>query len=181
MNISMQNHIDNLRLKLETLWDEKLAPRYDALGESEQRTVKIAAVMLPLIIFIFGIVLPILDTNKALHHDIAILSQQVAEANQLADILARKPKQQGSTNNNNILSDVDKLARQTGVRSYMTRLRPQQVMGAGQRLQTQIKNVPYQKLTRFLTTLENNGYNLTKLKIQAAGIGIVHMQASIGR
>ena len=86
MNISLQNHIDNLGLKLETLWAEKVAPHYDALGESEQRTVKIAAVILPLVIFVFGIVLPILDTNKALHDDVATLSKQVAEANQLADI-----------------------------------------------------------------------------------------------
>ena len=63
----------------------------------------------------------------------------------------------------------------------MTRLRPQQIMGAGQRLQTQIKSVPYQKLTHFLSILEKNGYNFTNLKIQAAGVGIVHMQASIGR
>jgi type II secretory pathway component PulM len=181
MNISLQNHIDNLRLKLETMWAEKVAPHYDALGESEQRTVKIAAVILPLVIFIFGIVLPILDANKSLHGDVATLSKQVAEANLLADTLASQPKQQGSTNTNNILSDIDKLARQTGVRSYMTRLRPQQIMGAGQRLQTQIKNVPYQKLTHFLSILEKNGYNFTKLKIQAAGVGIVHMQASIGR
>jgi len=181
MNISLQNHIDSLRLKLETIWNEKLAPRYDALGESEQRTVKIAAVILPLIIFVFGVALPTIDSNKALHHDVAMLSKQVTEANHLADILASKPKQQGNTDNNNILSNVDKLARQAGVRSYMTRLRPQQVMGAGQRLQTQIKNVPYQKLTHFLTTLEKNGYNLTQLKIQAAGTGLVHMQASIGR
>ncbi len=181
MNISLQNHIDNLGLKLETLWAEKIAPHYDALGESEQRTVKIAAVILPLMIFVFGIVLPIIDANKALHDDVAALSKQVAEANQLADILASQPKQQGSANTNNILSDVDKLARQTGVRSYMTRLRPQQIMGAGQRLQTQIKNVPYQKLTRFLTILEENDFNFTNLKIQAAGVGIVHMQASIER
>lgn len=181
MNISLQNQVDTLKLKLETLWQDKLAPHYDALGESEQRTVKIAALILPVVIFIFGFVLPANDTNKALHHDIAQLSQQVAEANQLADILGKKPKQQGHVADNNILSNVDKLARQSGVRPFMTRLRPQQIMGAGQRLQTQIKNVPYQKLTRFLTTLEKNGYNITKLKIQAAGIGLVHMQASIGR
>jgi type II secretory pathway component PulM len=181
MNISLQHHIDNLRLKLETLWDEKLAPHYDALGESEQRTVKIAATLLPLIIFIFGVVLPIMDTHKALQHDVTVLAQQVAEANQLADILASKPKQQGNANTNNILSDVDKLARQAGVRSYMTRLRPQQIMGAGQRLQTQIKNVPYQQLTRFIAMLEQNGYHFTTLKIQEAGAGVVHMQASIGR
>ncbi|MDQ6977956.1 MAG: type II secretion system protein GspM [Ghiorsea sp.] len=181
MNLSLQNQWDNIRLKLELLWTEKLAPRYDTLQESEQRTVKIAAITLPLVLVIFGIVLPILDTNKALQHDVAQLATQVAEANQLANILASKPATQKNVSSNNILSSVDKLARQAGVRSYMTRLRPQQIMGAEQRLQTQIKSVPYQKLTDFILTLEKNGYNISKLKIQAAGTGLVHMQASIGR
>jgi len=181
MNVSLQNQWDNIRLKLESAWAEKLAPRYDALQESEQRTVKIAVIILPLVLVIFGIVLPILDTNKALQHDVAQLATQVAEANRLADILVSKPASQNNVSNNNILSSVDKLARQTGVRSYMTRLRPQQIMGGGQRLQTQIKSVPYQKLTSFLAALEKSGYNLTQLKIQAAGTGLVHMQASIGR
>jgi len=181
MSVSLQNQWDNIRLKLESAWVEKIAPRYDALQESEQRTVKIAIIVLPLVLIIFGIALPILDANKALHHDITQLSTQVAEANHLADILESKPDTQININNNNILSNVDKLARQAGVRAYMTRLRPQQIMGGGQRVQTQIKNVPYQKLTRFLTTLEKSGYNLTRLKIQASGTGLVHMQASIGR
>ena len=180
MSISLQNQWDNIRLKLQLAWAEKIAPRYDALQESEQRTVKIAIIVLPLVLITFGIVLPILDANKALRHDVAQLATQVAEANHLADMLASQPVTQNNLNNN-ILSDVDKLARQAGVRTYMTRLRPQQIMGGGQRLQTQIKSVPYQKLTRFIVTLEKNGYNLTRLKIQEAGTGLVHMQASIGR
>jgi len=182
MNFSLNNQWDNIRLQTEQLWAKHAAPRYDALSESEQRTVKIAAVVLPILIFIFGITLPILDQNTALKTSVTSLAKQVDEANHLADLLAAHPAAKSNSGNpNNMLSDVDKLARQTGVRTYMTRLRPQQVLSGKQRLQTQIKDVPYQKLTLFISALEDHGYAINPLKIQAAGVGLVHVQATIGK
>ncbi len=172
--------LDSSIEKLNTLWQQRFAPRYDALAESEQRIIKVAAIVLPIIIFIFGIVLPIVDKNTALKHDVQKLSSQVAEANQLADVLVKKPKQQGA-NNSNLLSHVDSLARQSGVRQFMTRLRPQPKIGGKQQLQTQIKNAPYKSIAAFISNLENNGLNITRIKIQAVSAGIVNVQATIGQ
>lgn len=172
--------LDNSMEKLNAIWQQRFAPRYDALAESEQRIIKIAAIVLPIIIFIFGIVLPVADKNTALKNDVQKLSAQVAEANQLADVLVKKPKQQGA-NNSNLLSHVDNLARQSGVRQFMTRLRPQPVIGGKQQLQTQIKNAPYKSIAAFIAKLESSGLNVSRIKIQAVSAGIVNVQATIGQ
>ncbi|MDQ7004973.1 MAG: type II secretion system protein GspM [Ghiorsea sp.] len=166
--------------KLNLLWQERFAPRYDALAESEQRILNIAAITLPLILFIFGIVLPILDKNTALQQDISNLSAQVLEANQLADQLEKQPKTMGATNTS-LLSQVDSLARQSDVRQFMTRLRPQPVIGGKKQLQTQIKNAPYKAIAVFISKLEMSGLNITRIKIQAVTAGIVNVQATIGQ
>lgn len=172
--------VDNGLGKLSGIWQQTFAPRYDALAESEQRIIKIAAILLPLIIFTFGIVLPIADKNSALKQDVSSLSAQVLEANQLADQLEKQPKQQAGKNTN-LLSQVDSLARQSGVRTFMTRLRPQPVISGKQQLQTQIKNAPYKKIVAFISKLEKSGLNITRIKIQAASAGIVNVQATIGQ
>jgi len=180
MNISLQQQWAELQNKVFNLWDTKVSPHYQALDEREQKVVRIAAIALPLIIFVFGILLPTLDKNAALRANIATLAVQVHEANQLADSLAANPQVAQAGNESNLLGTVDKLARQTGVRSFMTRLRPQQVMGGEQRLQTQIKDAPYAKVADFLATLERSGLPVDQLKIQASSEGLVHMQAVIG-
>ncbi|HIP07155.1 MAG TPA: hypothetical protein EYG66_04715 [Mariprofundaceae bacterium] len=172
--------LDNSIEKLNAIWQQRFAPRYDALAESEQHIIKIAAIILPIIIFVFGVALPVADKNTALKNDMQKLSSQVAEANQLADVLNKKTKQQGA-NKSNLLSHVDNLARQSGVRQFMTRLRPQPVIGGKQQLQTQIKNAPYKSVAAFSTNLENNGLNITRIKIQAVSAGIVNVQATIGQ
>lgn len=172
--------LNNNLEKINTLWQGSFAPRYDALAESEQRIIKVAAIALPTIIFIFGIVLPILDKSAALQQDISNLSAQVFEANKLANQLEKQPKQAGSKNTS-LLSQVDSLARQSGVRKFMTRLRPQPVIGGKQQLQTQIKNAPYKDIAVFISKLETSGLNITRLKIQAVTAGIVNVQATIGQ
>ena len=172
--------LDNSLEKLNNLWQQNFAPRYDALAESEQRIIKIAAIVLPMIIFIFGIVLPIADKNAALEQDVSSLSKQVFEANQLADQLEKQPQQQAG-NNTNLLSQVDSLARQSGVRKFMTRLRPQPVISSKQQLQTQIKEAPYKQVVSFISKLENSGLNITRIKIQAVSTGIVNVRATIGQ
>lgn len=172
--------LDNSLGKLNDLWQNSFALRYDALAESEQRIIKIAAIVLPIIIFIFGIVLPILDKNTALQQDTSRLSAQVFEANQLADQLEKQPKQTGSQSTN-LLSQVDSLARQSGVRKFMTRLRPQPVISGKQQLQTQIKNAPYKDIAAFISKLEKSGLNITRIKIQAVSASIVNVQATIGQ
>ncbi len=176
----MGNFIEQAQGKLASLWQSSLAPRYHALNDSEQRIVRIAAIIIPIIIFVFGMVLPMMDKNTALKKEVADLSAQVVEANQLADALAKKPKQQGLLNGN-ILSTVDSIARQTGVRSFMTRLRPRQVPGSKKSLQAQIKDAPYKKVVAFINALEKARLSLDQVKIQASKPGIVHMQSTISQ
>ncbi len=178
--LSLQPQWENMRDKATLTWEKSFAPRYNALDEREQRIVRLAAIIIPLAVLIFGIILPVADKNTALQQEVAALSQQAQEANALADVLALQPKQQGNTDNN-ILSQVDNIARQTAVRTFMTRLRPQQLMGDSQQLLTQIKDVPYKDVVAFIAALEKAGFSLSQLKIQAAAPGYVHMQATIDR
>jgi len=173
MNITHQ-----LQHKTSELWQTHFAPRYHALNDSEQRIVRIAAIFVPIIIFVFGVVFPISDTNTRLKNDINAVALKVAEANQLADALVTQPKTEGQVNGN-ILSVVDNLARQTGVRSFMTRLRPQPLSQGKQQLQSQIKDAPYQNVVEFIFILEQKGLSLSQVKIQTTKPGFVHMQAMI--
>ncbi|MDX8382799.1 MAG: type II secretion system protein GspM [Ghiorsea sp.] len=179
---TMQHQRDALQQKVLQAWETHLAPKYHALEEREQYIVRLAAILLPLIIFVFGMLLPAADKNTQLHAEIKAFSSQVAEAEQLAKQLAAQPQNQskGNPSSNNMLTQVDNLARKTGVRSFMTRLRPQQVMGSKPRLQAQIKNAPYAKVASFLTALANNNLPVSQIKIQAVSPGLVHVQTLIG-
>ncbi len=179
MNLSLQTQWTELQQKIFQLWNSKLEPRYQALDEREQRMVRIAAITLPLIIFVFGILLPVADRNAQLRLEVKVFSMQAQEANQLADMLARTPQLSADAGKGSALTRVDKIARQTDVRSFMTKLRPQQVMGGTPRLQTQIKDAPYSKVVDFLSALEKSNLSISQLKIQAASVGHVHLQAVI--
>ncbi len=172
--------MDTLKFKMDDIWQQSFAPKYNALQDSEQRIVRIAAIFIPLIIFVFGIVLPILDKNTALQHEVATLAEKAQEANALADSLAKQP-QQTKMLNGNILSQVDNIARQTHVRQFMTRLRPQPLANGKQKLQTQIKDAPYKDIASFIVALEKAGLSLSQVKIQKVKPGFVHMQAVIGQ
>jgi len=183
-NIQQQWQQQKIALQSKALkaWQTHVEPKYRALEDREQRIVLLAAIILPLTILIFGVLLPVADKNTKLHADIKAFSSQVAEAEQLADQLASNPKSQNASkpSGNNMLTQVDKIARQTGVRSFVTRLRPQQIMGKTTSLQAQIKNVPYDKVVAFLSELAQQQLPLSQIKIQAASPGLVHVQAVIG-
>jgi len=172
--------VDTFKLKMDDIWQQSFAPKYNALDDSEQRIVRIAAIVIPLILFVFGIVLPVLDKNTALQQEVQSLAQKAQEANSLADMLANQPKQTKMLNGN-ILSQVDNIARQTQVRQFMTRLRPQPLANGKQQLQTQIKDAPYKDIASFIVTLEKAGLSLSQVKIQGKKPGIVLMQAVIGQ
>jgi len=108
------------------------------------------------------------------------LQHQAHEANRLADVLELAPKQSSADPQGNTLTQVDKIARQTGIRAFITKLRPQQIMGGGSRLQTQLKEAPYAEVVLFLSALEKENLPISQLKIQAASIGHVNLQAVIG-
>lgn len=173
---------DQLRLQTTTFWDNHVEPRYQALEQREQRLVLIAAIVLPLFLFLFGLVLPVMDKHAALEADISSYAEKLSEAQQLAAILAANPAQADKQNssNSNMLSQVDKLARSTNVRSFMTRLRPQQIMGGKSTIQVQMKNVPYASIVAFITALEKANLSISDLKLQSASQGLVQAQVIIG-
>ena len=176
----MAHLMEYVQGKLTSLWQGSLAPRYHALSDSEQRVVRFAAIIIPGILFVFGVVLPVMDKYAALEKERMALSAKVAEANQLADLLAQKPRQP-KLGKGNLLSTVDNMARQTGVRAFMTRLRPRQIPGNKKSLQAQIKDAPYDKVVAFIHALEQAGLNFEQIKMQASKPGMVHMQATISQ
>ena len=179
MSSAMQNQWLELKEKAVQIWESTLAPRYNALEESEQRILRIAAIALPLILFVFGLLLPVADNNKALRVGLASIASQAAQADHLADILAANPAGNNADTQGTPLTRVDKIARQTDIHSFMTKLRPQPGIGNDVGLQIQLKEAPYPKVTTFISTLERSGLAVTQLRMYEASNGHVHLQAVI--
>jgi len=179
---NLRSQQEALQIKVMAAWNQYAAPRYDALQPSEQRIIKVAGVVLPLMLLIFGVFLPVSDKHAVLQEDVQQLASNLQEAKVLAALIAQNPQQTQSkgSDSNQMLTLVDKLARESGVRSFMTRLRPQQIMGQQGRLQAQMKSVPYDKLVVFLAALAKHHLPTSSIKIQAATPGVVHVQAVIG-
>jgi len=80
------------------------------------------------------------------------------------------------------LSAVERIARESHVRQYMTRIRPQNSPGSkDQQLMVQLKDAPYQDIVRFMNALAQAKMALNSMKIQAGeSAGLVHAQALIG-
>lgn len=170
-----------IRQGIANLWESKLAAKYAALDRREQKIVTLAAILLPVVIVVFGVLLPALDKNKALNIDVATQSVKLREANQLADQLVAHPSanRQAAGSNGGLLSKVDQIARDTKVRTFMTRLRPQQIMGGKSSVQVQMKDAPYADVAAFISALETSGSSISNLRIQAVGEGIVQVQVVI--
>jgi len=74
MNLSLQNQWAELQQKLSQIWDSKFSLRFPALAYGEQRVVRIAAIILPLILILFGILLPAADKTAQLRSEVAQLA-----------------------------------------------------------------------------------------------------------
>jgi len=163
--------------------EERLLPRWQQLEAREQHIVLAAAVLLPLIIIVFGVLLPLADRRDALRTELATVQGQAAEAEQLAQYLTThvaRTKSAGGASDN-LLGVVDQMARQTGVRKFMTRIKPQPTQVAGERhLLVSLKDVPYNAMLRFIRALADRHLGLSSLKLQATNNpGYVHAQAVI--
>jgi len=159
----------------------ELAPRYHQLEGREQRLIIVTAMLLPLLMLIFLLILPMQDRQAALHVSVEALKQQATEAGQLAtQLIANGGSAQ--TAPVNLLSGVEKIARQTSVRAYMTRIRPQNTPGSkGKQLMVELKDAPYQAVIRFADALAMAKLGMESLKIQRGkSDGLVHVQAVIG-
>jgi len=159
-------------------WLEQIGfPYYQSLAIREQRLLLFAAIVMPIMIFIFAIALPLHDTRQnkllALHS----LQKQAIEAEALAVNLQKKGpiKIRKST-----MTIVDSIANDTQVRQFVTRLRPQIGGHNGQRLLIQMRSTPYNKAVVFLDRLSKQGLSLLSVKIRKAeASGAVHLQAVV--
>lgn len=162
----------------------RILPRYQQLERREQRIVLFAAVILPVAILIFGALLPMQDKQRELQVELAGLQQQA----EIAEALAIQLAESGTTGKQTgrqapLLATVEQLARQGGVRKYMTRIRPQpSVDGTSERLMLQLKDVPFDANVRFVDALARKHLGLGSMKIQAGtSAGLVHVRAMISR
>ncbi|MDX8407963.1 MAG: type II secretion system protein GspM [Mariprofundaceae bacterium] len=167
--------------RLRALFEAEVLPRYQQLEVREQRLVLAAAILLPLLLLIFGVILPIQDKQRALRADLVALQHQAAEAQQLASSIRQQGVSGKPRSSVNVLAAVERLARQFKLRQSMTRIRPQPVAeGRKQRLMLQMKNAPYEQVVRFTQALAGEHLGLNSLKIQQGkSPGLVHIQAVI--
>lgn len=157
----------------QSLWKhvrEELLPRYRRLSPREQRLLIFTAIALPVLLFIFGVWLPVTDRIHALRDAMPALQDQLREAQTLADSLQQAGKQGGrkTSGKQNALTQVEQAAKGSGVRQYITRIKPQPGMSGGQRLLIRMHQAPYPNLVKFLFRLAKDGLTLGRAKILAS-------------
>jgi len=146
-------------------WQEEILPRYRRFSPREQRLLILTAIALPVLLFVYGVWLPATDKIHTLELAMPALQSQMRESQALADRLQAGGHK--STGKNNALALVEQAARSSGVRQYITRIKPQSVMGGGQRLLIRMHQVPYPNLVKFLGRLAKDGLALGRAKLLA--------------
>ncbi|MBF0281621.1 MAG: type II secretion system protein M [Zetaproteobacteria bacterium] len=164
--------------KLQQQWRNRVEVPFHGLQPREQRIVVGAALLLPLLLFVFGVILPLHDDEIALQQRLMVLETQAEEATMLAAQLAGRAAQErfhGDT-----MGEIDRLAKAHGIRQYLTHIRPQND-GSHPQFIFQMRDVPYAKVMPMLQAIEGMGIAFKKLKIEATKVaGVVHVQAVIG-
>jgi len=165
-------------------FESELLPRYRGLQGPEQRIVKVAAVVLPLMILLFGIMLPLHDRQLELLAAQQSLQLQATEAEQLAQRLVEAgPSQRGGgAGKASAMTLVEQLARQFKLREYMTRIRPQPSPHGGQKqLMVQLQEAPYAGCIQLIDALARKGGDLVSIRMKAGKeAGFVNLQMVIG-
>ncbi len=161
---------------------QQILPRYQQLESREQMIVLLAAIVLPVMIMIFGIILPLHDTQQALHKELRIVQSKAAEADRLASYLKKHGTVSESANSaESLLTTVERLARQTSVRRFIARIKPQSSPNTQQQqLMLRMKAVPYDAALRFIHALAERGLGLKSMKLQRTKApGMVNLYAMI--
>jgi len=174
--------IDNVKRSLQMLFEEHLLPRYQQLENREQTIVLAAAVLLPLIIIVFGLILPLQDRQQILLKELTLVQNKATEADTLATYLNEHAAElNANTGTESLLTTVERLARQTKVRRFITRIKPQSSPTLGQQgLLLRIKDVPYDATLRFVHALAKRGLGLKSMNIQTTKTpGYIHLNAII--
>ncbi len=173
----MVSQVTGMIDRLRSFVEQRLVPYYQALAQREQRLVAGSALFLAIMLPLFGVVLPLEDARKAMFENVKVLKSQAAEAERLADQL-QSGGQVSITGN--VMSEVDRIARSSGVREFMTRIRPQAGIGGNKGLMVQMKNAPYREIISFVSAIADKGLGFSRMKLQAADTsGHVHLQAVI--
>jgi len=158
------------------VWQRHALPYYQQLAEREQRLVAWAAVLVPLMVLIFGMMLPLNDALQNKEKLLAGLQQQAQEAEQLAQQILKQgvKKPRGS-----IMTVVDQQARAQKVRPFITSLRPQ-LGGDKPRLWIQMHEAPYQESVKFYQALATQGIHIVQIKWQKTSkLGVVNVQTVV--
>lgn len=157
--------------------EQRLLPHYQDLAQREQYLVAGLALFLAIILPLFGVVLPLEDKRKVMIENVYTLQVQAAEANRLADQLMSGGKLSA---NENIMAVVDRIARSSGVRGFMTKISPQLGIGDKKGLMVQLKDAPYRKTVAFISALSDKGFGLSRMSLLTADrSGHVHLKAVI--
>jgi len=168
----------DLRQRIEA----ELLPRYQQLEVREQRLLQVAAVVLPLMMLVFGMLMPLQDSQKDLRTRLAQVQVQATEADNLAQSLVKQGGvgKGAGVASGNLLTVVDQLARQSQVRRFMTRIKPNRTPDGHEQLMVRMKNAPYNATLRFIHALADRHLGLNALKLQAADTpGYIHVHAVI--
>ncbi|MDQ6991746.1 MAG: type II secretion system protein GspM [Mariprofundaceae bacterium] len=158
------------------VWQRHVLSYYQQLAQREQGLVLFASVIVPLMVLIFGMILPL---NDELHRKATLLSdlqKQAQEAEQLAHQILQQgvKKPRGS-----MMTVVDQEARTQKVRPFITSLRPQ-LGGDKARLWIQMKQAPYTDTVKFYQALASQGIHIVQIKWQKTPkLGIVNVQAVV--
>lgn len=184
MNIQLKDHIiaglDSAWQPLRDRIQTDLLPRFQQLQSRERYLLLAAGCTLPLMMLIFLLILPMQDRIQELTRSLITAQQQAAEA----DTLARQLVASGGSKATqvNVLTAVERLARISRIRQYMTRIRPQNMPdSSGQRLLIELKDVPYNDMLRFVGALADGRLELINMKVQpGSSAALVHVQSLIG-
>lgn len=160
---SLQKRTSDITRPLREWANAELLPRYHRLSLREQRLLVFAIVALPVAALIFAVWLPVRDEAAILRQKLPVLEAQWREANMLADRLKQHGKRPAE--GQDILTVVNQAVQGTGVRPYITRIKPQPALAREQRLMVRMQQVPYPKLIRFLDRLAKDGVALDRVKL----------------
>ncbi len=161
----MREHIETVRRQ----FDEQIIARYRQLELREQRLLLFAAVALPLLFVVFGLLLPMQDRHRALQAGLQQAQAAAAEAERLADYLKEHAGQAGKPDaGGNLLTRVERIARQSGVRRYMTRIKSNQSPDGREQLMIRMKDAPFDATLRFTHALAVQKLALDALTLRSA-------------
>jgi len=155
------------------IWRQTIVPYYERLARREQRLLVAAAVIVPLLVYLFALLLPVHDKSVRLQRDLPSLTAQLAEAERLADQLHRNGRK---VMRGDLLHVVEAVAAATEVRDSISRMKPQDGESGRQLLLVSLRKVPYPHLVRFLAALGDKGVGLDEARLMKSSNGVLDVE-----